>query len=570
MGPLTTFLIVVGIVALAGVAIGYAVFCFSAPKRWRDAVMHVNLDAQQRRRKEERAWRNLNDRLADDLRAVSERGFRDMLRRIEVEELKAFPGIGDVIVERLRGAGLRSLADLQYRLPEIPSIGEKRVADIRHAVRELTQQADKVFASNMCAEAAAAADESRRLKQQRDASASAIQETIQSLDNYLCSIASVVNRARQITFLRYLWSLVARDRSFDVELPPVPSGWTPMTQAFPAAKEPVLVVQRAATRAPAVASIAPATPEKPERRRIPEMVPAAPALGKLVSVSPARPRSSLPQKTAPVDELTLDGAAPVARAASLEQKPKDRHLLLMELTIQFLFAAARCDGHIARKEREVIDEQIRRQYGHDPALFNRARSFCAEFESEAIDLDECYRKITENFTAPDRCLLMKVATQIAEASRGINAREDAFLDKAAKLLGVPRPPVTASAPPPQIKPAAAQESAQPPPPTETPATQAAPPVPVDPRTLLEIDSGLTLSAELVRRQYNLLIERFDEDKIKAMGQEFAAMAAKKRAALEDAAKRLLASLGAEPDLAPPAPAAHGLRDNPDLDQIFGA
>src|SRR6266700_4246274 len=218
MGPLTTFLIVVAIVALMAFAIGYAMFCFSSPKRWRDAILHVNLDAKQQSSRLEREPADLDEQLAENLRAVSERNFRAMLRRIEVEELKAYPGIGDVIVERLRGAGLQNLADLQYELPEIAGIGEKRVADIRHAIRELSKQAQKVFASNMCSESAAAANESLSLKQKRDAAERQLRDCLHSLDRYLQRIAPLVDRARAITLFRFLRSILERDSEFDEQL----------------------------------------------------------------------------------------------------------------------------------------------------------------------------------------------------------------------------------------------------------------------------------------------------------------------------------------------------------------
>jgi uncharacterized tellurite resistance protein B-like protein len=569
MGPSITFLSVVAVVALMALGIGYAIYFFSSAKRWRDAMLELNSEAKQRRRREERELVALDEQLTEDLRAASERHFRDMLRRIDIEELKAYPGIGDVMIERLRSAGVRSLADLQYELPEIAGIGEKRLSDIRHATRDLGQQAHKVYTSNMCAEAAAAADEALHLKQKREAAARASQECMLSLDQYVNSIAPLVAQARQITLFRYLRSLLERDSDFDAGLPPIPPRWSPTAHVDKAQPARIMAARR--TWEPAVASNAPPAPKQHRQQTVPVAAVPGPSVGILVSAQPSLARAPIPEKVAQVGERVMDSAhsaPPRAMPPTTQSEP--RHILLMELSIQFLFAAARCDGHIARKEREIIDEQIRRQYAHDPILFNRARSYCAQYESEAIDLDNCFRKIAEMFSPPHRSLLMQLATQIAEASRGINTREEAFLEKAAQGLGVPRPTAAPSVESPHVKIVKGSESA---PPSELrvatdhkPSADAS----LAARSALELDPQAALSVELVRRQYNLLIERFDEGKMNAMGPEFVAIGTAKRSAFANAAKALLVSLGAEPDLAPPSPPAPGLRDNPDLDQIFGA
>ena len=86
---------------------------------------------------------------------------------------------------------------------------------------------------------------------------------------------------------------------------------------------------------------------------------------------------------------------------------------------------------------------------------------------------------------------------------------------------------------------------------------------------MEIDSNVPLSADLIRRQYRLLSERYSPEKIAALGAEFVTIAEQKRAAALAAARALIAPLGEELERpvenAPPA----GLRDNPDLDAVFG-
>src|SRR5262249_3671543 len=149
---------------------------------------------------------------------------------------------------------------------------------------------------------------------------------------------------------------------------------------------------------------------------------------------------------------------------------------------------------------------------------------------------------------------------------GINKREAALLEKIAQRLGVERRPHTPMPSPKAV------------PPTPPPAAVSKPlpekPKPVAPTrndylAALEIDADAPLSADLIRRQYRLLSERYDPEKIAALGGEFVAIAEQKRAAALSAACALIALFGEElerpAEHAPPA----DLRDNPDLDAVFG-
>jgi hypothetical protein len=88
--------------------------------------------------------------------------------------------------------------------------------------------------------------------------------------------------------------------------------------------------------------------------------------------------------------------------------------------------------------------------------------------------------------------------------------------------------------------------------------------------ILEIDASMTLSADLIRRQYNLMMERYDAEKFKTAGPEFVALATQKRTAALAAATRLLEEFGEKVETPGPAAAApQEMRHNPDLDAMFG-
>jgi hypothetical protein len=78
-----------------------------------------------------------------------------------------------------------------------------------------------------------------------------------------------------------------------------------------------------------------------------------------------------------------------------------------------------------------------------------------------------------------------------------------------------------------------------------------------------------VSADLIRRQYHLLSERYTPEKFESAGPDFVAVAQGKREAVVEAARALIEPFG-EPleDAARPAEPPE-LRHNPDLDAMFG-
>jgi hypothetical protein len=87
---------------------------------------------------------------------------------------------------------------------------------------------------------------------------------------------------------------------------------------------------------------------------------------------------------------------------------------------------------------------------------------------------------------------------------------------------------------------------------------------------LEISADVALSADLVRRQLNLLSERLAPEKAARMGPEFAKMAETKLAAVRRAAETLLKAMGEKLETTQAAASNQALRHNPDLDEVFGA
>jgi hypothetical protein len=102
------------------------------------------------------------------------------------------------------------------------------------------------------------------------------------------------------------------------------------------------------------------------------------------------------------------------------------------------------------------------------------------------------------------------------------------------------------------------------------AIPAPPPGPDQQLATLEIHPELPLTADLVRRQYNLLWERYDPGRVEAMGPDFATLARRKRDEVRAAATTLLAQWNEPLELEARASTPRDLRENPDLDALFGA
>jgi preprotein translocase subunit Sec63 len=94
--------------------------------------------------------------------------------------------------------------------------------------------------------------------------------------------------------------------------------------------------------------------------------------------------------------------------------------------------------------------------------------------------------------------------------------------------------------------------------------------PADPESVLEFDLERDVTADGVRRQKNLLFDKYDPEK--ASNPTEADRFNKRREQIEKAAKELLNRLGAPEQAPAPAEdpfAAPGSRHNPDLDDILG-
>jgi uncharacterized tellurite resistance protein B-like protein len=543
---------------LVGLAVLFLVLTFlrevlryrrSPERRWCNHVLKLMETAHRRALAEREAMQQAGVQHAEEDQALRDRAFHAFLHSLPVSELDAYPGIGPATVGKLRDAGYADLAALHDAPLQGLGLGQKRLTDVQNAVRDLVEQAHGRFDAGACSEARELAVHLEVLRASRSEQGARATERYLAAVNVMQKLEPLAQAAERFNLSVYL-----RPELEGFDFPALMQRKLPdLDRAIQAADE--RAGREYAARQQTAPAGQPATQPTPAREsfRIAGQRAAAPP-----PTIPI-PTTSVPSH-APVDlfQKALQSAPPLQPSAPLPagprvqgEAPADDAVVRLQLTVEFAFAVARADGRIARKERAVIEEYLRRRWWNDPALRNRAKAFCAQYESALLDIDACLWHITTRFSPEERRDLLEFAYAIADATGERNQREQDLLERIARKLGVSLAPQPAA--PPQPAPA------------EKPA-----PTQEERLALLEIEPSVAVSADLVRRQYHLLMERFAAEKVASLGPEFMAMADSKRTAIRAAAVALLEPLGEPLETAPPAAAPQELRHNPDLDAMFGA
>jgi hypothetical protein len=567
LAPVLTLLVLFLILApLACWLVLYILFCNSVEKRWATQVIKLLHDAERCVRSENQELRALKTERDDKARALREEAFAAHLCHYPVDALEAYPGIGPGTVGKLRAAGFVSLAKLQRAKIHIHGLGAKRLADIQYAVRNLLGKAQHTLDSGDCRQAKALADQLKASSARYHRLEAKARIRARTAEEFIDRLGKTVDYARAVTFWRWF-----RPISNEAIIPPeLMETSLPDLEAALRAAEQRLAQSETAKRSPMPANDIPVMPD------------------------------SAPRQT--VAHAQAQKSSPASAPKSEREMPDDTHLVLMELTIQFAFGVARKDGSLTWTAREVIRQDIRQRFSYNRALLNRAESLCAHYETAAINWERCLGEINRQFKVGHRTALMEFAGQIIAASGKEAAHTAPFLLRLAQDLGVPplalpqpkspasplapaKPPPSppaAGKPTPSRKPDAVRVAAAPvgpsppllmttppPAPPVTPPSMPAGPTKDECLSLLDIPAGAPLSADLVRRQWNLLSERLAPEKVASLGPEFVKLAEAKLAALRQGAESLLETMGEKLETKPATPPVQDLRHNPDLDDVFG-
>ncbi|QEL15533.1 tellurite resistance TerB family protein [Limnoglobus roseus] len=515
----TCFVLVVVVPIVAVTAWGtysYRKFRRTPAAQWRTRVLRRTAELT-------REYHALRNAVTPSNHATVERRlFGEHLASIPAAAVQQFTGIGPGTVDRLRSAGLRTLADLiDYPFHNLAGFGPSRTADVKSAVKELLAEARHRFDASDCPKGREFQQYLQRAEQHEQTETAARNAKLAALSADLDALKPHAQVAQTITWAHFL-----QHGDEPIELPEVPAA--PVATISPLAVTPVPPPIPVPVNVPLAAKPTPVGPLAP----------------------PRVPPPAIP-KTAP---KPVDLFAQALGSSGVAHQPGSEHseLLKLRTLAGFGLMIAKADGRIAKAERVAVREFLASLFSHD-AVLARHIDPMIEVTEKSIPLEAvALANVIRQTTPTEQKALYLAAVKIADASGKRNRQENELLDRLAVGLGVetlPPPKSPASEP---IKPLA-------------PSPVAAP----DSRRVLEIEAGVDLSAELIRRRFTLLFERADPAKAAAIGPEFATMAEKKRTDLRAAAESLIAPFGVplDPPAAPPPPS--DIRHNPDLDDIFG-
>jgi hypothetical protein len=240
---------------------------------------------------------------------------------------------------------------------------------------------------------------------------------------------------------------------------------------------------------------------------------------------------------------------------------------LLELTVQLGYAVARADGRLAQAEQTTIEQYFQNRYQHNAAMLNRARSLIAHYTKAPIDINDLVRRI-KSACAPETLVSLLEFGRSVVMAGSPNTKKIVCYEQMGRELAMTLPSFSG---------VESSEVEAGPRFTPTPLiTRQKETLPANPAfssrkqwlEALEIDPEVIPTAELVRRQYNKLAERFSAAKVTHLGADFERLAAERHTAARMAAEGFMKEFSEPLDLPEPAPPA-SIRENRELDELFG-
>ncbi|HEY7329964.1 MAG TPA: TerB family tellurite resistance protein [Gemmataceae bacterium] len=516
----------------------YIRFRYSNERRWAARVFDLLHEAEKSVLSEGKQLRNLTLEREATARSLREKAFSAHLRDYSVDELEEYPGIGPATVGKLRAGGFVNLATLHRAQIRVHGLGEKRLADITYAIQNLLGKARGTFEAGGCRQTHVLAEQLEELKTRYDSLETRSRARKHASEEFIQQLGETVAIARSVTFWRWFR--------------PISNNPLISTEVLDASLPDLGGTLRAAEDRMAQGETA-------KRSRI---------SAKAVPLSPTSTSHQVVNRA----RVLKHGSEAVSNSEAAVRDETER--MLMELTIKFALGVARKDGPVTSKDRKLILEHVRKRFGDNRALLNRAEAFCSQYERAVIDPERCILEINQRFSAEDRVALLVLTGGIIAVSGKGTEEEDLYLQRLAERFEVPPLALRQRVPPnpspvlpkPESPALATVESVVPARPNTGVVTESSE---EECLRLLEISPSTPISSDLVRRQWNLLSERLAPEKFTAMGPEFVSLAQTKLAALRRAAETLLEATGEQLETNPAAPLPQDLRHNPDLDDAFG-
>jgi hypothetical protein len=121
--------------------------------------------------------------------------------------LEAYPGIGPATINKLYEAGYVNLATLARARIRIYGLGEKRLADIDHAVHDLLRKAHGMFDRTACPQAVALATKLEHLKAKHESLENRTRARTLAAEEVIVRLQVPIAVARQVALWRWIGPL---------------------------------------------------------------------------------------------------------------------------------------------------------------------------------------------------------------------------------------------------------------------------------------------------------------------------------------------------------------------------
>lgn len=543
----------------------------SPEKMWKSKVLNSVSNINAALTREQFSYDSMNRSHELEVDQLRSNALNRILQQMPVELLADYPGIGPSTVEKLHYSGFRTIHDIHTRSINIHGIGDKRLSDIRVGSRQLYQQAISTLEKSTSAEhqqlnrAIAAIHQAYTEK-------SRISEARLNAVKKVCEIMrEAVATANKITFWGFVRStnrshLSDRLRNFGF-----PNLEATLEKAEAKAKRQEKESEEKTL--PFEMSAAPAKPVIQPLRNVPPPKPVPPSVDRKLNTFVATQKLDTKPRTppeppcpalSPFEELMQAPSPPHLPVRSeLESIPfqtVDLAQVLMEIAVELGYLIARADGRLAQAEQQMIEGYLDSRYHTDVAMHTKAQSLSAHFAKASIVIQPLIERIKKHCNAEAIQHLMGFAKEVALAGN-LNEKKDHLYQDIGKRLGLSLASLQA-----------VPVVAKPPlPPKPVEKVIAPPPANTQSKLLqsLEISDDQPLSADLIRRQFNKLADRFQSNKIAHLGADFELLAEQRYTAARQAAEQLLQEMG-EPLVITEKPAEPvGIRENKELDELFG-
>jgi hypothetical protein len=201
------FAILAGLPALTALVSGvifYYQYLHSPEKCWQIRVLDAASTAKRLALAEKSSLRHIGPDHEAAAYSLKEEAFHTYLAGISVNELEAYSGIGHVTIAKLRGAGFTNLSILSTARPNVHGLGDKRLADIDLAVRDLSSKARREFDAGACPQALALPDKQRELSLTYARRETLARARVQATQEVSESLRDLETAARGVAFWRWL------------------------------------------------------------------------------------------------------------------------------------------------------------------------------------------------------------------------------------------------------------------------------------------------------------------------------------------------------------------------------